>query len=117
MALAAAIFSMQQPAIPFEQTPRSFGITVFIIMVMVSATQIFGIHALPTVRKALASPLKRIASWIERSEKEKVHKNKEELVTAVAQERTPNDVERATPKTSTVKTKTWMSWVTRTTTE
>jgi hypothetical protein len=114
---------MQQAAIPFEQTPKSFGITVFIIMVMVSLTQLFGIHALPSLRKTLASARKKIGWWIERGEGEEVHrimagaelKNGDKPVKDVGQERTPSDEERVTPKTSTVKARTWMSWVTGTT--
>jgi hypothetical protein len=125
VALAAGIFSMQQAVIPFEQTPRSFGITVFIIMIVVSLTQFFGIHVLPSLRKKLASTRKTISCWIERGEREEVHrimagaelKNEDEPVRDVGQGRTPTDEERVTPKTSTVKTRTWMSWVTGTTIE
>jgi hypothetical protein len=59
IALAAGIFSMQQPAIPFEQSPRSFLFTIFILMVMVYVTKLFGKHAMPTLRKG-------IGWWVDR---------------------------------------------------
>lgn len=114
---------MQQAAVPFEQSPRSFMITLIIIMVIVSLTQFFGIHALPLLRKQLASVRKRISGWIEQGKQEEGNRiiaetglgNADEPETSVGQERVPSDVERATFETSTVKATTWMSWLTGTT--
>lgn len=53
VALAAAIFSMQQTAIPFEQNPRSFLLTIFILMIVVYVTNLFGKHAVPSLLKGI----------------------------------------------------------------
>jgi hypothetical protein len=58
VALAAGIFSMQQEAIPFKQSPRSFAITVFTLMVMVYVTHLFGKYALPPMWRRI------IALWV-----------------------------------------------------
>jgi hypothetical protein len=113
VALAAGIFSMQQGAIPFTQTPKTFAITVFIIMIMVSATQIFGIHALPWLRKM-------ITWWIERCGRQEGKgimagaevKKEDEVGIGGGQERTRIDEESVTPEMSRGKSRTWMSWVT-----
>jgi hypothetical protein len=42
--LVAAFFSMQPGAIPFDLTPRSFAISVFILILMVYATRLIGNH-------------------------------------------------------------------------
>jgi hypothetical protein len=53
VALAAAIFSMQQEAIPFKQSPRSFVITVFILSILVYVTIIFGKYAVPPLARRI----------------------------------------------------------------
>jgi hypothetical protein len=46
---------MQQEAIPFKQSPRSFVITVFMLIIIVYATLLFSKYALPPLaRKILA---------------------------------------------------------------
>jgi hypothetical protein len=45
--LAAAIFSMQQSAVPFELTPRAFFYALVALFIMVYATQFIGRHLLP----------------------------------------------------------------------
>jgi hypothetical protein len=63
VALAAGIFSMQQEAIPFKQSPRSFVITVFTLIVVVYATLLFGKYALPLLARRI------ITLWVkERNE-------------------------------------------------
>jgi hypothetical protein len=47
IALAANIFSMQQDAIPFEQSPRSFIITVFALIIIVYITLLFSKYPIP----------------------------------------------------------------------
>jgi hypothetical protein len=47
IALAAAIFSMQPGAIPFDLTPRSFAFAVFILIVIVYAIRLIGRHTQP----------------------------------------------------------------------
>jgi hypothetical protein len=61
VALAAAIFSMHQTAIPFEQSPRAFLLTIFILMIMVYVTKLFGKHAVPSLRIG-------IGWWVDRGE-------------------------------------------------
>jgi hypothetical protein len=74
VALAAAIFSMQQEAIPFKQSPRSFAITVFMLMVMVYVTHLFGKYALPPMWRRI------IALWVkERDEIRAMCKTLEEV--------------------------------------
>jgi hypothetical protein len=96
---------MQQKAIPFEQSPRSFALTVFIMMIMVSVTQLFGTHALPSLRKLFFW-------WVERGEIEEVYKRDKELrdvarsVEGLAQDIIITDEERATRKTLKDKTRT-----------
>jgi hypothetical protein len=46
---------MPPEAIPFKQTPRSFGVTVVIIILVVSLTQFFAIHALHLLRNVIRS--------------------------------------------------------------
>ena len=48
---------MQQEAIPFKQSPRSFVITVFILIVIVYVRQLFGKYALPPLARRI------IAFW------------------------------------------------------
>lgn len=61
-ALAAAIFSMQPGAIPFDLTPRSFALAVFTLMATVYAIRLIGRHI------QLRWPLQQnpIASWLKR---------------------------------------------------
>jgi hypothetical protein len=47
IALAAAIFSMQPGAIPFDSTPKSFALAIFILIVMVYTIRLIGRHAQP----------------------------------------------------------------------
>jgi hypothetical protein len=56
--LAAAIFSMQQEAIPFKQSPRSFVITVVMLIIIVYATLLFGKYALPPLARRI------LAFWV-----------------------------------------------------
>ncbi|PVH69933.1 hypothetical protein DL98DRAFT_149862 [Cadophora sp. DSE1049] len=61
-ALAAAIFSMQTEAIPFNLTPRSFAITCLVLIIVVYASRLAGRHF-----RRLLQLLKRMAcSWIKR---------------------------------------------------
>lgn len=53
LALAAIIFSMQQEALPFKQSPGSFVITVFILTVLVYVTVLFGKYALPPLARRI----------------------------------------------------------------
>jgi len=46
-ALAAAIFSMQPGAIPFDLTPRSFALAVFILIAIVYAIRFISRHVQP----------------------------------------------------------------------
>ncbi|KAH9203700.1 hypothetical protein DL95DRAFT_472141 [Leptodontidium sp. 2 PMI_412] len=117
VALAAAIFSMQQEAIPFQQSPKSFMLTVLILMIMVYVTQLLGKHALPWLRKTTAW-------WIERSESEDISKLVLGAQFAVgvkpgkgaSQEIALVDEESITPKTLGGRTRTWTtSWGTATT--
>jgi hypothetical protein len=112
---------MQQPAIPFELTPRSFVITVFIIMIVVSLTQIFAMHALLSLQSKLAATWRKVRRWVERIKGEGAHRaglnGLDGPRPGAGQGETPTDEERVLPKISTVKprSRTWMSWMTGTT--
>jgi hypothetical protein len=118
--LAAAVFSMQQAAIPFPQTPKAFGITVVFFICMVAAIQFFVVHAQPWLWKM-------ITSWLERGVREETKgimpdakvKKKEEVTKGGVQERVTDvtDEESVMPKMSRDKSRTWKSWVTRSSTE
>ena len=62
IALAAGIFSMQQTAIPFEQSPKSFVTMVVILMILVYVTNRFGKHAVPSLRHVIGW------WWVDRGE-------------------------------------------------
>jgi hypothetical protein len=74
--LAAAIFSMQQEAIPFELTPRSFTLTVFLLIVMVHIVRIMGRYVLS--RWPLLP--KTVALWLKREKMDAVENDKEPSV-------------------------------------
>ncbi|PVH68613.1 hypothetical protein DL98DRAFT_599379 [Cadophora sp. DSE1049] len=113
VALAAAIFSMQQPAIPFPQTPRTFGITVIIFFFLVVVAQFLVIRAQPWMRRI-------ITWWLDRNVREEANgimpdarvRKEEEVVKGGVQE-TVTDEESAAPEMSRDKSRTWKSWVTR----
>jgi hypothetical protein len=118
--LAAAVFSMQQAVIPFPQTPKAFGITVVFFIWMVAAIQSFVIHAQPWLWKT-------VKLWLERGVREETNgimpdalvKKKVEIMKGGVQERVTDvtDEESVTPKMSRDKSRTWKSWVTRSSTE
>ena len=118
--LAAAVFSMQQAAIPFPQTPKAFGITAVFFIWIVAAIQFFVIHAQPWLWKT-------VKLWLERGVREETNgimpdalvKKKVEIMKGGVQERVTEvtDEESVTPKMSRDKSRTWKSWVTRSSTE
>jgi hypothetical protein len=117
--LAAAVFSMQQAVIPFSQTPKAFGITAVFFICIVAAIQFFVIHAQPWLWKM-------VTLWLERGVREETNGimpdalvKKEEIVKCGVQERVTDvtDEESVTPKMSRGKSRTWKSWVTRSSTE
>lgn len=62
IALAAAIFSMQPGAIPFDLTPKSFALAIFILIAIVYAIRLLGKHAQPhwpLLRDRIAVRLKK----------------------------------------------------------
>jgi hypothetical protein len=46
---------MQQEAIPFKQSPRSFVITVFILIIIVYVSQLFGKYTLPPLARRISA--------------------------------------------------------------
>jgi hypothetical protein len=114
VALAAAIFSMQQTAIPFEQSPRSFLLTIFILMIMVYVTNLFGKHAVPSLRKG-------VGWWVAQGEGVACKDVSEDQIgevgepmKGVVQDGNVADEENIKPKMR-EKIRTWTSWISETT--
>jgi hypothetical protein len=119
--LAAAVFSMQQAAIPFPLTPKAFGITAVFFICMVAAIQFFVVQAKPWLWKM-------ITSWLEIGMREETKgimpdaqvKKKEKMVKGGVQETVTTDVtdeESVMPEVLRDKSRTWKSWVTRSSTK
>jgi len=57
---------MQQDAIPFKQSPRTFVITVFALIAIVYITLLFGKYAIPPfVRKILAFRIRELDELVD----------------------------------------------------
>ena len=116
---------MQQSVIPFEQNPKSFGITILIIMVMVSLTHIFAMHGLPPIQKKMVLAWSKFMGLFERDKGKRACENRagaglgdlDELGQGVDQGRRATDEERIVRTTSTerTRTRTWMTFMTGTT--
>jgi hypothetical protein len=62
IALAAAIFSMPQEVIPFDPSPRSFMLVVFVLIVVVYVIRVVRRHALwclPALQRRITLRIKK----------------------------------------------------------